>query len=289
LLGKGCTGDYRFGFNGMEKDDEVSGNGNQYDYGFRIYNPRIAKFLSVDPLTRSYPMLTPYQFASNTPVWAIDLDGLEAWPITDQWSYEHIALFNLYCKAEIKKMEKDNIERDCATVAIDLLIGFAKENGLPLVFNVTSIGTPLSSLDEKYNYEEHGEDAAFEMFIKDVRLYLDSEDIRKMTYNVPIEEAITGDMRFLVTKPEYIARHTIVIFNNLDPGSKERVAYSQGGGHTDIEYGFDWLLYNTEDAEGVPDKSSVARWSHFPRNPELKEIKSIEILVIPTDPLIVEI
>jgi hypothetical protein len=34
--------------------------------------------LSVDPLTKSYPELTPYQFASNTPIQAIDLDGLEA-------------------------------------------------------------------------------------------------------------------------------------------------------------------------------------------------------------------
>lgn len=49
-----------------------------YDYGFRIYNPAIAKFLSVDPLTKKFPMLTPYQFASNTPIQAIDLDGLEA-------------------------------------------------------------------------------------------------------------------------------------------------------------------------------------------------------------------
>ena len=68
---------YKFGFNGKEKDDEVSGTGNQYDYGFRIYNPRIAKFLSVDPLTKSFPMLTPYQFASNRPIDGIDLDGLE--------------------------------------------------------------------------------------------------------------------------------------------------------------------------------------------------------------------
>ncbi|MBW3469829.1 hypothetical protein EGN73_18695 [Arthrospiribacter ruber] len=34
--------------------------------------------MSVDPLTGSYPMLTPYQYASNTPIQAIDLDGLEA-------------------------------------------------------------------------------------------------------------------------------------------------------------------------------------------------------------------
>lgn len=32
----------------------------------------------MDPLTKEYPELTPYQFASNTPIQAIDLDGLEA-------------------------------------------------------------------------------------------------------------------------------------------------------------------------------------------------------------------
>ena len=38
----------------------------------------VQRFLSVDPLTKSYPELTPYQFASNRPIAAIDLDGLEA-------------------------------------------------------------------------------------------------------------------------------------------------------------------------------------------------------------------
>jgi len=69
---------YRYGFNGKEQDNEVSGDGNQYDYGFRIYNPRLGRFLSVDPLTSSYPMITPYQFASNKPIVAVDLDGLES-------------------------------------------------------------------------------------------------------------------------------------------------------------------------------------------------------------------
>ena len=54
------------------------GSNTHYDYGARIYNPAIAKFLSVDPLTKDYPELTPCQFASNTPIQAIDLDGLEA-------------------------------------------------------------------------------------------------------------------------------------------------------------------------------------------------------------------
>lgn len=68
---------YRFGFNGKESDPEQYGNGNIYDYGFRIYNPRLGKFLSVDPLTSNYPWYTPYQFAGNKPIWATDLDGLE--------------------------------------------------------------------------------------------------------------------------------------------------------------------------------------------------------------------
>lgn len=68
---------YRYGFNGKEKDTENTWGDAQYDYGFRIFNPRYGKFLSVDPLTKSYPMLTPYQFASNRPIDGIDLDGLE--------------------------------------------------------------------------------------------------------------------------------------------------------------------------------------------------------------------
>jgi len=71
------AGDYRYGFNGKEMDNEVSGDGNQYDYGFRIYNPRLGRFLSIDPLFKSYPWFTPYQFAANDPIRNIDIDGLE--------------------------------------------------------------------------------------------------------------------------------------------------------------------------------------------------------------------
>jgi RHS repeat-associated protein len=72
---------YRYGFNGKENDNEVKGTGNQQDYGMRIYDPRLGRFLSADPLivqNQEYPELSPYQFASNTPIQAIDLDGLEA-------------------------------------------------------------------------------------------------------------------------------------------------------------------------------------------------------------------
>ncbi len=43
----------------------------------RLESEKHSKFLSIDPLTRNYPMLTPYQYASNRPIDGIDMDGLE--------------------------------------------------------------------------------------------------------------------------------------------------------------------------------------------------------------------
>lgn len=74
----GSSEAYRYGFNGMEKDDEGEfGSQTNLDFGARIYNPAIARFLSVDPLTDKFPWFTPYQYAGNKPIAAIDLDGLE--------------------------------------------------------------------------------------------------------------------------------------------------------------------------------------------------------------------
>jgi RHS repeat-associated protein len=78
-----ATTGYRYGFNGKENDNEVKGEGDQQDYGMRVYDPRLGRFLSVDPLTKKFPWLTSYQYASNSPIWAIDIDGLESDKQTD--------------------------------------------------------------------------------------------------------------------------------------------------------------------------------------------------------------
>ena len=72
--------EHRVGFNGKENDKDWGGQLIQ-DYGFRLYNPSIGKFLSVDPLAPNYPSWTPYAFAMNSPIANIDLDGLEMLPM----------------------------------------------------------------------------------------------------------------------------------------------------------------------------------------------------------------
>ena len=52
---------YRYGFTGKENDKNIDEN--NFDCGFRMYNPQIGGFLSIDPLTASYLWFTQYQFA----------------------------------------------------------------------------------------------------------------------------------------------------------------------------------------------------------------------------------
>jgi RHS repeat-associated protein len=81
---------FRYGFNGKENDNEVKGEGNQQDYGLRIYDPRLGKFLSVDPLTKSYPHYTPYSYAGNKPIKFIDLDGAEEANNTGDYNFNNL-------------------------------------------------------------------------------------------------------------------------------------------------------------------------------------------------------
>ena len=69
---------YRYGFNGMERDDEVKGDGNSYTTEFRQYDPRIFRWLSIDPLFANFPWQSPYVAFDNNPVFFNDPQGLAA-------------------------------------------------------------------------------------------------------------------------------------------------------------------------------------------------------------------
>ncbi len=64
----GSSDNYRYGFNGMEKDDELKGVSNSYDYEKRFYDPRVGRFLSLDPLSYDFPYESNYNFVSNNPI-----------------------------------------------------------------------------------------------------------------------------------------------------------------------------------------------------------------------------
>ena len=86
--------EYRYGFQGQEKDDEIKGNGNSINYKFRMHDPRVGRFFSVDPLARDYPWNSSYAFSENRVIDGVELEGLE---------FENI-------KSKFKKPEKLKVQ-----------------------------------------------------------------------------------------------------------------------------------------------------------------------------------
>jgi RHS repeat-associated protein len=75
---------YRYGFNGMEKDNEISGEGNLYTTEFRQYDSRIGRWFALDPLMADYSWQSPYVAFNNNPIFYRDPTGLKGEPPKDQ-------------------------------------------------------------------------------------------------------------------------------------------------------------------------------------------------------------
>jgi len=71
-------GGYRYGFNGKESDGEISGEKNSYDFGALFYNPRVGRFLSLDPMEQNFPWQSPYIGFDNSPITKKDVEGKSA-------------------------------------------------------------------------------------------------------------------------------------------------------------------------------------------------------------------
>jgi RHS repeat-associated protein len=73
VFSNSSTVSYRYGFNGKEKDDEHTQG--KYDFGARIYDARLGRWLAIDMLYKKMPYLSPYNFANNNPIRFLDPDG----------------------------------------------------------------------------------------------------------------------------------------------------------------------------------------------------------------------
>jgi len=59
----------------MEKINEQYGEGNCYDYGERMYDPRIGRWMKMDGLAGKAPSWSPYRFGLDNPIRYSDSEG----------------------------------------------------------------------------------------------------------------------------------------------------------------------------------------------------------------------
>jgi RHS repeat-associated protein len=76
---------YRYGFQGMECDDDVANDDNEYTTEFRQYDPRVGRWMSVDP--KANEIESPYVAFSNNPITVSDPLGDT---VLSTFSYEEL-------------------------------------------------------------------------------------------------------------------------------------------------------------------------------------------------------
>jgi RHS repeat-associated protein len=116
---------YRFGYQGSEKDNEFKGDWNSYTTEFRQLDPRLGRWLSVDPLESEFSGISPYANNINNPLNFTDSNGDSPISLLAKWIIKKgakvamrkyidkqiIGRFKRYMSKEIKaQLEKDLLE-----------------------------------------------------------------------------------------------------------------------------------------------------------------------------------
>ena len=103
---------YRYGFNGKEKSGEIYGDGNAYDFGARIQDPRIGRWLSVDPMQAKFAFLSPYNYAGNNPIFYEDPDGKVLKPYDENSKTQYEAHFKRVFNEKLATLLSDHLSID---------------------------------------------------------------------------------------------------------------------------------------------------------------------------------
>ena len=296
---------YKYSFNG--KLDDKSDGWQTQDYGFRAYDYRLGKFFSQDPLRRQYAYLTPYQFAGNRPIVAIDLDGSEAWDapngidVLSQYSWEQfVAIFTNDLKTTSLGKKKD---KDCADLAIEYVVKYFQQMGVQLTIDVPGYkgaNVNLDSNDPKYaeknRINEQGKivkgkdisgkvyESGFEWFLEDVKLSVGPNGIPNLSYLVKSNELNNGDVILLKDYFSGSFFHTMVVTNGKNEKS---VVYIQASGKykgkNSPENSFDDPLIRT-GVTNLKGFSTLYRWNFlknlnfYSNRAKSEELKSIPII-----------
>jgi RHS repeat-associated protein len=67
---------HRFGYNGKLKDDDIKGVGNSLDFGARMLDTRLGRFMAIDPMRAKFAGWSAYSYCLNNSIRWVDKDGL---------------------------------------------------------------------------------------------------------------------------------------------------------------------------------------------------------------------
>lgn len=162
-------GEYRYGYQGSEKDNEVKGKGNSYTTYFRQLDPRLGRWLSIDPKQKLSPWSSPYTSMANTPILANDPNGDIVPFILGGYfiAAEAVAWFTVGTVATVIVLNnKDEIAEGAVEFANFMLGAFtySSASSVPLVLNTnvavsdaTNIALPFKGVPIDIDLEQEAD------------------------------------------------------------------------------------------------------------------------------------
>jgi len=128
----GQSDDYRYGYQGQESDDEIRGSeSTSVNFKFRMYDTRVGRFLSTDPLEASYVHNSPFAFSENRVIDGIELEGLEYLghnesrvEIINGRIKIKISNYNYFTRTAYRQLENSG---PCDNPALNVIIGSLKQ------------------------------------------------------------------------------------------------------------------------------------------------------------------
>jgi RHS repeat-associated protein len=85
MEGRTVTNNYRYGFNAMEREDDLYAPGSAYDFGARMYDGRLGRWWSVDIMQKLHAGWTTYKFGLDNPILFVDPNGETEYYFNGKW------------------------------------------------------------------------------------------------------------------------------------------------------------------------------------------------------------
>jgi RHS repeat-associated protein len=117
----GPYGQNRYMYNGKEFQPEFGLD--WLDYGARFYDPALGRFMTQDRFAEKYMDLTPYQYAANNPINAIDVNGDSIWYTRN----DNVITMHFTAKIINASSDNINVKRAASDIASGINAAFSGE------------------------------------------------------------------------------------------------------------------------------------------------------------------
>ena len=128
----GINNKYKYNGKELQNGEFSDGSGlESYDYGWRIQDPQIGRFSSVDPLSEKYNSVSPYCYVENNPISRIDLDGQD-WIISRK-EVDGKTIFNITMNGKVYNnssysYSNEDMEKIRSQMAFQIRTAFGMDN-----------------------------------------------------------------------------------------------------------------------------------------------------------------